>query len=95
MGNADEPPANVPRISIIVVHDDDLQSLFGEEDMLESSAQHWKASEELSVRLNNGFVKSLSGFENRQIVRGCPPADVVCVYTPTLLKFLPDLIPNC
>ena len=66
--------------------------------MLELSAQHRKSSEELSARLNDCFGKSLSGLSvNRQIVRCCPRAEVVCVYTPTLFKprFLPDLIPKC
>lgn len=41
------------------------------------------------------FVKFLSGFEKRQIVRACTRPDVDCVYSPILDKFLPDPITTC
>ena len=66
-----------------------------EDDLIESSSQRWPASERTSALLNVCFVKSISGFDKRQIVRSCPRPDVDCVYTPTLDKFLPDLIPKC
>ena len=66
-----------------------------EDDLIESSSQRWQASEGTSALLNVCFVKSISGFDKRQIVRSCPRPDVDCVYTPTLDKFLPDLIPKC
>ena len=66
-----------------------------EDDFIEPSSQRWQASEELSAPLNICFMKSLSGFDKRQIVRACPRPDVHCVYTPTLDKFHPDLVPKC
>ena len=66
-----------------------------EDDLIESSSQRWPASERTSALLNVCFVKSISGFDKRQIVRSCPRPDVDCVYTPTLDKFLPDLFPKC
>ena len=44
--------------------------------------------------LNVCFVKPLSRFDKRQIVRFCPRPDVDCVYTPILDKFLHDLVPK-
>ena len=67
----------------------------GEDDLIESSSQRWQASEELPALLNVCSVKSISGFDKRQIVGSCPRPDVDCVYTPTLDKFLPDHIPIC
>ena len=61
----------------------------------ESSSQRWQASEELSSLLNVCFVKPLSGFDQREIVRSCPRPDVDCVYTPVLDIFLPHLVPKC
>ena len=61
---------------------------------MESSAQRWQASEELSALLNVCFAKQLTGFEKRQIIRACPRPDVDCVYTPALDRFLPDLGPK-
>lgn len=51
--------------------------------------------EELSALLNVCFVKPLSGFDQREIVRSCPRPDVDCVYTPVLDMFLPHLVPKC
>ena len=101
-GKFGEPPLNVPRgenfNSDPVVTADGFalsNAVEGDDDFIESSSQSWQASEELITLLNVCFVKSISGFDKRQIVRSCPRPDVDCVYTPTLDKFLPDLIPKC
>ena len=101
-GKFGEPPAKVPRVenfnSDHIVTDDGFplsDAVEGEDDLIESSSQRRQASEELSALLNVCFVKSISDFDKRQIVRSCPRPDVDCVYTPTLDKFLPDHIPKC
>ena len=61
---------------------------------MESSAQRWQGSEELSALLDVCFAKLLTGFDKRQIIRVCPRSDVDCIYTPELDRFLPDLVPK-
>ena len=99
-----EPPAKIVRLTIDdtnngpAVSDSIEQQEYDPldvDDILESSSQRWQASEELSALLNVCFVKPLSGFDKREIVRSCPRPDVDCVYTPVLDKFLPDLVPKC
>ena len=100
-----EPPAKIARITLdddtinesVVTDARDQQDYdpLEDDDILESSSQRWQATEELSALLNVCFVKPLSGFDKRQIVRSCPRPDVDCVYTPVLDKFLPDLVPKC
>lgn len=99
-----EPPAKIARITI-----DDMTNGFAvtdsidqqeydpseDDDTIESSSQRWQASEEFSALLNVCFVKHLSGFDKRQIVRSCPRPDMDCVYIPVLDKFLPGLVPKC
>ena len=65
-----------------------------EKGIFESSSQRWQATEELPALLNVCFVKPLSGFDKRQIVRSCPRPDVDCVYTPVLDKFVQNLVPK-
>ena len=100
-----EPPAKVPRVDQnntnlnkpfdIDEHYPPVTDPGSEDDFIETSSQRWQASEELSALLNICLMKPLSGFDKRQIVRACPRPDVDCVYTPTLDKFLPDLVPKC
>ena len=65
-----------------------------DKEILESSSQRWQATEELPALLNVCFVKPLSGFDKRQIVRSCSRPDVDCVYTPVLDKFVQNLVPE-
>ena len=104
-GLSSEPPAKIARITldddtnnesvVTAVRDQQEYDPLDDDDILESSSQRWQATEELSALLNVCFVKPLSGFDKRQIVRSCPRPDVDCVYTPVLDKFLPDLVPKC
>ena len=96
-----EPPLKVPRgenfNSDPIVTNDGFplsDAVEVEDDLIESSSQRWQAVC-VSALLNVCFVKSVSSFDKRQIVRSCPRPDVDCVYTPTLDKFPPDLIPKC
>ena len=100
-----EPPAKVPRVDQnntnlnepfdVDEHYPPVTDPESEDDFIEPSSQRWQASEELSALLNICFMKPLSGFDKRQIVRACPRPDVDCLYTPTLDKFLPVLVPKC
>ena len=100
-GISSELPAKIARITIdyttngsAVTDSIDEQEYDPSEDddTLESSSQRCQASEELSALLNVCFIKPLSGFDKRQIVRSCPRPNVDCVYTPVLDKFLQDLV---
>ena len=104
-GLSSEPPDKIARITldddtnnesvVTAARDQQEYDPLDDDDILESSSQRWQATEEFSALLNVCFVKSLSGFYKRQIVRSCPRPDVDCVYTPVLDKFLPDLVPKC
>jgi hypothetical protein len=83
-GKNNEPTTKIIRVDIDAAsergetHDPEITDYAPEhdDDIVESLATRWQASDELTALLDVCFSKPLSGYDKRQLARSCPRPDV-------------------